>query len=67
MNKINTARGSISTEGSLFPIFYLIFIYGFVYILPYWKNLPPFIKKNAVDREFSLFVVIWIITNFKPN
>ena len=38
INKINTPWGSISTEVSLFPIFYLIFIYGFIYILPYGKN-----------------------------
>jgi hypothetical protein len=37
MNKIKTPWGSISTEVSLLPIFYLIFIYGFVYILPYGK------------------------------
>ena len=37
MNKIKTPWGSISTEVSLMPIFYLIFIYGFVYILPYGK------------------------------
>ena len=37
MNKIKTPWGSISKEVSLMPIFYLIFIYGFVYILPYGK------------------------------
>ena len=39
MNKIKTPWGSISAEVSLLPIFYLIFIYGFVYILPYGKIL----------------------------
>ena len=35
--EIKTPFGSINTEVSLFPIYYLIFIYGFVYILPYGK------------------------------
>jgi len=36
---IKTPFGRITPEVSLFPIYYLIFIYGFVYILPYGKNL----------------------------
>ena len=35
MNKVKTPWGSISTEVSIFPIYYLIFIYGFIYILPF--------------------------------
>mgnify|MGYP001448428372 CR=1 FL=1 len=35
MNKINTPWGSISTDVSILPIYYLIFMYGFVYILPF--------------------------------
>ena len=35
---IKTPFGGFTPEVSLFPIFYLIFIYGFVYILPYGKN-----------------------------
>ena len=38
-NDIKTPFGRIKPEVSLFPIFYLIFIYGFVYIFPYGKNL----------------------------
>ena len=37
MNKINTPWGKIIPEVSLIPIFYLLFIYCFVYILPYGK------------------------------
>ena len=37
--EIKTPFGSINTEVNLFPIYYLIFIYGFVYIFPYGKNL----------------------------
>ena len=36
---IKTPFGRITPEVSLFPIYYLIFIYGFVYIFPYGKNL----------------------------
>ncbi|MBO8232560.1 pectate lyase [Prochlorococcus marinus str. MU1402] len=39
MSEIKTPWGSISSKVSLFPIYYLIFIYGFVYILPFGKNL----------------------------
>ena len=36
---IKTPFGKITPEVSLFPIYYLLFIYGFVYIFPYGKNL----------------------------
>ena len=39
MNIIRTPFGSISTDVSLFPIYYLIFIYGFIYILPFGENI----------------------------
>ena len=35
MKKINTPWGSISTDVSLLPIYYIIFMYGFIYILPF--------------------------------
>ena len=37
MSEIRTPWGSIFSRVSLFPIYYLIFIYGFVYILPFGK------------------------------
>ena len=37
MHKINTPWGKIIPEVSLLPIYYLLFIYCFVYILPYGK------------------------------
>ena len=37
MSEIKTPWGNISPKVNLFPIYYLIFIYGFVYILPYGK------------------------------
>ena len=36
---IKTPFGIITPEVNLFPIYYLIFIYGFVYIFPFGKNL----------------------------
>ena len=36
---IQTPFGKISPEVSLFPIYYLLFIYGFVYIFPYGEKL----------------------------
>ena len=38
MSDIRTPWGSIFSKVSLFPFYYLIFIYGFVYILPFGKN-----------------------------
>ena len=39
MKEIKTAWGSITPKVELFPIYYLIFIYGFVYILPFGQSL----------------------------
>ena len=39
MKVIKTPWGSITPKVDLFPIYYLIFIYGFMYILPYGKSL----------------------------
>ena len=38
-NDIKTPFGKITPRVSLFPIYYLLFIYGVVYIFPYGKNL----------------------------
>ena len=35
---IKTPFGIITPEVSLLPLYYLLFIYGFVYIFPYGKN-----------------------------
>ena len=37
--EIKTPFGKITPEVSLFPIYYLFFIYGFVYICPYGEDL----------------------------
>ena len=39
MKLIKTPWGEISPEVNLFPIYYIFFIYGFVYIFPYGKNI----------------------------
>ena len=60
MFEIRTPWGSISTKVSLFPIYYLIFIYGFVYIMPFGKNLIgitwfDFLKKEDGPLEWLQF------------
>ena len=37
--EIKTPFGKIIPMVDLFPIYYLLFIYGFVYIFPYGQNL----------------------------
>ena len=39
MKEIKTPWGSLTPKVDLFPIYYLIFIYGFIYILPFGKSL----------------------------
>jgi len=39
MREIKTPWGSINPNVHLFPIYYLLFIYGFIYIFPYGKAL----------------------------
>ena len=39
MKIIKTPWGSFSPEVNLFPIYYIIFIYGFIYILPFGENI----------------------------
>jgi len=51
MSEIRTPWGSISTKVSLFPIYYLIFIYGFVYILPFGKNLIGITWFDLLKKE----------------
>ncbi len=36
---IKTPWGSLNPEVNLFPIYYIIFIYGFIYILPFGENV----------------------------
>ena len=36
--EIETPWGKIAPEVSLFPLYYLIFIYGFIYILPFGRD-----------------------------
>ena len=60
MSEIRTPWGSISSKVSLFPIYYLIFIYGFVYVLPFGKDLIgitwfDFLKKEDGPLEWLQF------------
>jgi len=51
MSEIRTPWGSISTQVSLFPIYYLVFIYGFVYILPFGKDLMGLTWFDLLKKE----------------
>ena len=65
MSDIRTPWGSIFSKVSLFPIYYLIFIYGFVYILPFgeyfigstWFDL---LKKEDGPLEWLQFSQFFI-------
>jgi hypothetical protein len=65
MPEIKTPWGSISAKVSLFPIYYLIFIYGFVYILPFGKDLIgttwfDLLKKEDGPLEWLQFTQFFI-------
>ncbi len=72
MNEIRTPWGSISAKVNLFPIYYLIFIYGFVYILPFGKNLIGITWFDLLKKEdgplewlqFSEFFVSFLMGLF---
>ena len=51
MKLIKTPWGNISPEVNLFPIYFLIFIYGFVYILPYGENIIGLTWFNLLKIE----------------
>ena len=51
MSEIRTPWGSISSKVSLLPIYYLIFIYGFVYILPFGENLIGITWFDLLKKE----------------
>ena len=65
MPEIKTPWGSISPKVSLFPIYYLIFIYGFVYLLPFGNDLIgrtwfDFLKKEDGPLEWLQFSQLFI-------
>ena len=39
MKLIKTPWGGISPEVNLFPLYYLFFVYGFIYVLPFGENI----------------------------
>ena len=51
MSDIRTPWGSISSQVSLFPIYYLIFIYGLIYILPFGKDLIGMTWFDLLKKE----------------
>ncbi len=51
MKLIKTPWGSLSPEVNLFPIYYIIFIYGFIYILPFGENIVGMTWFNLLKLE----------------
>ena len=51
MKLIKTPWGSFSPEVNLFPIYYIIFIYGFIYILPFGENIVGMTWFNLLKLE----------------
>ena len=69
MTELKTPWGSISSKVSLLPIYYLIFIYGFIYILPFGENLVGstwfyFLKKEDGLLESLQFFQYFISSLF---
>ena len=67
--EIKTPFGRISPEVSLFPIYYLVFIYGFVYIFPYGKNLIgiswfDWLRSEDGPLEWLQFFEYFLSSNF---
>jgi len=51
LKTIKTPWGQLSPEVNLFPIYYLIFIYGFIYILPFGENIVGLTWFNLLKLE----------------
>ena len=65
MNELKTPWGSIYSKVNLFPIYYLIFVYGFIYILPFGERLVGspwfyFLKKEDGILESLQFFQYFI-------
>ena len=65
MTELKTPWGSIHSKVNLFPIYYLIFIYGFIYILPFGERLVGspwfyFLKKEDGILESLQFFQYFI-------
>ena len=68
MREIKTPWGLLSPEVKLFPIYYLIFIYGFIYILPFGKYIVDiswfdFLRKEDGPLEWLQFFQ-YLISSF---
>ena len=48
MKEINTPFGVIKSKVILFPIYYLIFVFGFIYILPFGIYKKLFISEDSL-------------------
>ena len=69
MKIIKTPWGNLSPEVNLFPIYYILFIYGFVYILPFGENIVgttwfDFLKVEDGPLEWLQFLEYLIASIF---
>ena len=69
MKIIKTPWGNLSPEVSLFPIYYILFIYGFVYILPFGRDIIgttwfSLLKKEDGPLEWLQFSEYFISSIF---
>ena len=51
MTELKTPWGSITSKVSLLPLYYLIFIYGFIYILPFGESIVGLTWFNLLKLE----------------
>jgi len=69
LRRIQTPWGSVFPEVNLFPIYYLIFIYGFIYIFPFGEKLVgstwfDLLKKEDGPLEWLQFLQYFISSLF---
>ena len=69
MKELKTPWGSIFPEVSLYPIYYLIFVYGFIYILPFGENVVgttwfELLKKEDGPLEWLQFIEYFLASLF---
>ena len=51
MKTIKTPWGALLPEVNLFPVYYIFFIYGFIYILPFGENIVGLTWFNLLKLE----------------
>ena len=73
MKEINTPFGVIKSKVILFPIYYLIFVFGFIYILPFGIYRKLFISEDSLIEwlqficYFASSIISFLIISFDKN